>query len=88
MKPIKYGTDEDPYSYKDTDILINKLNIKSNMTLEKAEEEISTLAADNIDFLNPPYDSNYWKLIHKFLFKDIYSWAGEFRTVNITKGST
>lgn len=88
MNPIKYGTDDDPYSYKGTDVLINKLDIKSNVILEKAEEEISTLAANSIDFSDPPYDSNYWKSIHNVLFTDLYSWAGEFRTVNITKGST
>ncbi|MGL1892241.1 MAG: hypothetical protein OCD02_11485 [Spirochaetaceae bacterium] len=88
MKSIKYGTDEDPYSYKDTDILINKLDIRSNITLENIEEEISTLAVGEIDFATPPYNSKYWQNIHEILFKDLYNWAGEFRTVHITKGST
>ncbi|MGL1891625.1 MAG: Fic family protein [Spirochaetaceae bacterium] len=84
----KYGTDEDPYCYKNTDVLINKLDIKSNKILEKIEEEITILAADEIEFLAPPYNLEYWINIHKSLFEDLYSWAGEFRSLNITKGST
>lgn len=88
MKSVKYGTDDDPYSYKGTDVLINKLEIKSNKILENVENELSTLGANEIEFSNPPYNSNYWKKIHKKLFGDLYQWAGEFRTVNITKGTT
>ncbi|GAA0712771.1 hypothetical protein GCM10008904_26310 [Paraclostridium ghonii] len=32
-------------------------------------------------------DFNYLKSIHKFIFGDIYEWAGTIRTVNISKGN-
>ena len=33
-------------------------------------------------------DFNYLKNIHKFIFGDIYEWAGTVRTVNIAKGNS
>ena len=33
-------------------------------------------------------DFHYYKSIHKYLFGDIYSWAGEVRTVNMSKKGT
>jgi cell filamentation protein len=32
------------------------------------------------------FDNSHFKAIHKHIFQDVYSWAGEFRTVNISKG--
>lgn len=33
-------------------------------------------------------DFNYYKFIHQFLFEDLYEWAGQIRTVNISKKGT
>lgn len=38
--------------------------------------------------LDGDLDFNYLKNIHKFIFGDIYEWAGMIRTVNISKGSS
>jgi cell filamentation protein len=32
------------------------------------------------------FDVAHMKAIHRYIFQDIFSWAGEFRTVNISKG--
>lgn len=32
------------------------------------------------------FDGEHIKAIHKQLFQDVYAWAGEYRTVNISKG--
>ena len=85
---IKYGSDNDPYCYTGTQVLINKLNIQDEQLLEEAEKEITLFTAEEIDFFSPPYDLNYWKTIHKQLFLDVFEWAGELRTVFITKGET
>ena len=37
--------------------------------------------------LDGDLDFNYLKNIHKFIFGDIYEWAGSIRTVNISKGN-
>ncbi|MBQ8164965.1 MAG: Fic family protein [Clostridia bacterium] len=73
-------------------VLENKLGITSAPELADAEEKISKKKAvevfesgmiDNLEA--GKFDS--LKSIHKFLFEDIYSFAGEVRTVNIAKGS-
>jgi len=33
------------------------------------------------------FDFDHLRAIHKSLFEDIFSWAGEIRTVDILKGS-
>ena len=72
--------------------LENKLNITSAPELAKAEEKISKKKAielfesGTLDKLEAGKTSSL-KAIHKFLFEDIYSFAGEIRTVNISKGN-
>lgn len=85
---VKYGSDNDPYCYAGTQVLINKLDIKDEKLLEEAEKEITLFSAEEIDFSPPPYDLNYWKSIHKQLFQDVFDWAGELRSVFITKSET
>ncbi len=86
--PVKYGTDNDPYCYSGTQVLINKLDIEDETILEEAEKEITLFSAEEIEFTLPPYDLSYWKSIHRQLFQDIYDWAGELRSVFITKSET
>ena len=35
--------------------------------------------------LNGDYDSAHLKKMHKYIFQDIYEWAGKYRTINIEK---
>lgn len=84
----KYGVGQDPYSYDCTDVLINTLNITDAQELQAAERDLSELAAMDIEFSEPPYDFAYWCSLHKQLFSDIYEWAGEVRTIDISKANT
>jgi len=84
----KYGTGNDPYCYPDSEVLCNILNIEDSVELEKAEGELTELAALQIDLKPPPYDLHYLKSIHQQLFEDLYEWAGELRAVDLAKGST
>ena len=84
----KYGTGQDPYCYSGTNVLINKFNIKNETTLNDAEREITTAALQNISFQVAPYDLNYFKRLHFILFNHIYDWAGEIRTIDISKENT
>ncbi len=34
------------------------------------------------------FDSAHLQAIHRYLFQDVFPWAGEFRIVNISKGSS
>lgn len=70
----------------------NKLNISNSVELARAEEKISKTKAIKL-FENGILDKlkagTYDSLakIHKYLFEDIYDFAGQIRTVNILKGN-
>ena len=72
--------------------LENKLGLTSSAEPAREEERISKKKAmelfetGELDKLEPGRYSSL-KAIHKFLFEDIYEFAGEIRTVNIAKGS-
>lgn len=84
----KYGTEQDPYCYPESGVLRNRLDIRDEKELEDAERELTLLATDAIQFCPPPYDLSYLQAIHRQLFGDLYSWAGEIRSIDIAKGET
>ena len=70
----------------------NKLGLTDFAELAREEEQISKKKAVNLfDFaiLKLLPDGTYKTLaaIHKYLFEDIYDFAGEIRTVNMAKGN-
>ena len=73
-------------------VLENKLGITSAPELAEAEERISKKKAvelfesGTLNSLEPGKVSSL-KSIHKYIFGDIYPFAGEIRTVNIAKGN-
>lgn len=75
------------YCYKDSDVLINKLNIKDKKTFYKAERLYSAIRQSelNVNPIKGNLDFNHLKNIHKHLFQDLYPWAGKIRTVAIAK---
>jgi len=72
--------------------LENKLGITSSPELAEAEERISKKKALEL-FENGILDTleagtfSSLKAIHKYLFDEIYDFAGEVRTVNLAKGN-
>lgn len=77
---------KDPYVYEDTNVLINLANIKDQKELDNYETTLSRIAI--VEILNKPIEINNINdifLIHKRLFKEVYSWAGKPRTINIYK---
>ncbi|HBF4280969.1 TPA: Fic family protein [Clostridioides difficile] len=78
---------KDIYLYDDAPVLKNKFGIKDSETLEKFEAAMTHprfVTADGI-MKNERIDFEYLKKLHKHLFDDIYSWAGEPRQINIEK---
>ena len=73
-------------------MLQNKLGISNSADLAREEERISKKKAIQLfesgvlDKLEAGKFSSL-QAIHKYLFGDIYDFAGEIRTVNISKGS-
>ena len=73
-------------------ILDNKLNITDPAELAREEERISKIKAKEMfeaGFLDKLEAGTFESLkqIHKYLFGDIYDFAGEIRKVNIAKGN-
>ena len=73
-------------------ILDNKLNITNQVELAKAEERLSKLRAKQL------FDTGDIEkvevgtfaglaFIHRYLFSDVYAFAGKIRDVNISKGN-
>ncbi len=75
------------YCYKETDVLINKLNITNDEDLFNAERELVSLRTYELNEtpLKGNFDFKYLKDIHKYLFQDVYRWAGDIRNCNIAK---
>ena len=72
--------------------LENKLGITNSAELAREEERITKTRAIELfdrDFLDSLTPGSFSALaaIHKFLFSDIYNFAGEVRSVNIAKGN-
>ncbi len=81
---------DDKYCYPNSFTLKNKLNITDPDLLMEAERKI--VAVKLFDAKEHPikgnFDLSHFLLIHKYLFEDIYEWAGKIRSVNISKGSS
>ena len=76
----------DVYLYADVPVLKNKLNIRDEKTLDFIESEQSCanmmlLYEQGLDDFSP----NGLCSIHRFLFGDIFEWAGQYRIINIEK---
>lgn len=77
------------YFYKGTNILKNNFDIMDKEKLSEVEYRIVTKKNTLLilDKHKPEtFDINHLKYIHKYLFEDIYPFAGQFRTVNMGKG--
>ncbi len=71
-------------------VLKNKFGITSPEELHNLEEKI-TIEKLSILYLNPfigDFDCNHLKAIHRYLFSDIYEFAGEYRNVDLYKKYT
>ena len=73
-------------------MLENKLGLDNSAALAREEERISKKKAVEL-FENGVLDNlpsgrfSTLQVIHKYLFEDIYDFAGKLRTVNIAKGN-
>lgn len=67
-------------------VLINKLGLRDPVELALAEVRTTTLRFSTLRVTNRElHDPAVFSKIHRHLFEDLYSWAGEHRTVDIGK---
>lgn len=76
--------------YPGTSVLVNKLGIQNQAQLD--ENETLIVGVKSLQFeLAPfpePLDFNYYKKLHRFLFDELYEWAGIVRSINLSKQHT
>jgi cell filamentation protein len=74
----------DPYVYPGTSVLINKLDLQSQSELDRFER---LMVAQRLSEPPPAVEIGYegYKILHHHLFQDVYDWAGQPRTVDISK---
>jgi cell filamentation protein len=77
----------DPYLYPGTSVLKNLRGLTDPELLARFEaRQTHRRIAELIDTpVVGGFDVAHLKAIHRHIFQDVYEWAGEFRTVNISK---
>lgn len=81
---VGYDVFDDPYCYKGTTTLKNKLGLRNPALLESFELEMTALRA-NEALPRGEYDPRHYRRVHHHLFQDVYRWAGKYRTVRTSK---
>ena len=72
------------------DVLRNRLNAREPLELAfleyretfKRQRELE----DGVVDVARTYDAQHLRAVHRHLFQNVYDWAGEYRTVNMSKG--
>jgi len=80
----------DPYVYPGTTVLKNIPEIRNQEILDRFEAD--RVGQRSLELIEHPlsglFDIEHLQGIHRYLFQDVYEWAGVFRTVDIAKGNS
>ena len=83
-----YDVSNSKYCYENSNVLINKLDIHNTKDLQYYEAKIT--AAKSLGLrqqgITGNFDKEHYLSIHRYLFEDIYPFAGNLRQENISKG--
>jgi cell filamentation protein len=77
----------DPYIDPQSGVLRNRFGLADQKSLDVAEANSVSVRSILLQ-LNPlkgNFDSEHLKAIHAYLFRDVYEWAGQFRTIPLAK---
>ena len=77
------------YCYPKSFVLKNKLGLIDGKELAEAERELTALNLAEIKRkpVRGKFDLKHLQAIHKAIFRDVFTWAGKLRTVDIAKGN-
>lgn len=80
----------DPYLTPGTQVLRNLVGAQDAETLATIEFTCFAVRSIKLQTMRIPARGTVWQLqqIHHYLFQDVYDWAGELRTVTISKAYT
>lgn len=79
------------YCYEGTEVLINKEHIKNAEDLARYESDITMLRQYELEHENSfkgRFGVAHLKKIHKYIFQDIYPFAGKYRVEDMWKDQT
>ena len=80
----------DAYCYPDSGVLRNQANLTDQAALDAFEADITAVRL--LELSQTPaagtFDLAHLQRIHHTIFQDVYDWAGELRTVDISRGSS
>lgn len=84
---MSYGAEQDPLCYPQSSVLINLAGLTDQTELDDFELLMYLTRAEEP---LPSGDLGYahYRAIHHHLFQDVYSWAGQQRTIRISKGNS
>jgi cell filamentation protein len=82
-----YDSIDDPYCYPGSTVLKNRRNLRTQEALDRFELAISAQRSTEALPLGT-LNELHFKRIHWHLFRDVYTWAGEYREVRISKGDS
>ncbi|MEC3882939.1 cell filamentation protein Fic [Halobacillus litoralis] len=87
MPNTRYGNEKSKYCYPGSNVLINHFDIKDEKQLAALESMFTAqrLAELQSTPITGEFDLRHLQKIHARLFSDLYPFAGEIRTENITK---
>jgi cell filamentation protein len=73
---------DDPYIDPRTGILRNKAGLTTQKELDGFEAEQTWLSLSQLAANPLPgnFDAAHFRAIHRFIFQDVYDWAGELRS--------
>lgn len=80
-------SETDPYVWPDSGVLRNRLDLRTQGELSLAEYEYTLQRRLEIEQhpIQGDFNLDHLCAIHRYLFQDIFDWAGKPRTVDITK---
>ena len=88
---MKYYPDSNHIYYENSSVAINKLNIKDLNIITELEKELLIQSYETLHTtLNESvkFDIQYLCKTHETIFSPLYTWGGQYRTVNISKGDS
>lgn len=87
MPESRYGSGSSRYCYEGTEVLINHYDIKEDKQLQIMETLLSIQRLSELQEkpVKGYFDLRHLLRIHEYIFRDLYPFAGELRTENITK---
>ena len=84
---LMYAAFPDPYCYRGTTVLKNVPGLRDAAALERFETAITAQRAGE-PLPSGRLSVQHYQAIHRHLFQDVYRWAGRFRSVQLTKGTS